>query len=283
MNILDNNLANITYQIDLFGGKTPKLKMSERIGFLPISVWKPNWELTKQLKAIVGDDGSTRQTISSQTDSLMGAKVGVSIFNPHLAQMILSAYCPQNAKIFDPFGGGGTRGFMSSAMGHDYTGVEIRLDEVERIKQQQIKLNTFFNIICQDCRLYPIEPETFDFCFTCPPYYDLEVYSTLDGDMSNAQTYEEFLIMLKRSLEVTYRGLKPNSLAVWVVGNFRDRAGWLVNFNASVANLAKSVGFNLLDELIFWGASNAAVQRSGQFEANRKSVRVHEYILILKK
>ena len=38
-----------------------------------------------------------------------------------------------------------------------------------------------------------------------------------------------------------------------------------------------------INELIFWGASKCASQRCGQFEANRKSVRVHEYIIIFKK
>lgn len=280
--LLEKNLDNIKTDVDLFGEEHKRLSMADRIGFLPISIWKPNWNVVKELKPVVGDAGQTRE-LQGKKMQLLGSKYTTSIFNPHLAQMILSAYCPTKAKIYDAFGGGGTRGFIASAMGHDYTGVEIRSEEVERIKNQQEELKTYFSINCCDSRHFPIEPETFDFSYSCPPYYNLEVYSSVDGDMSNVGTYEEFLSMLKESLEVTYKGLKPGSLCVWVVGNLRRKDGSLIHFNGDTVKLGEQVGFKLWDELIFWGASDIAVQRSGQFVANRKSVRVHEYIIIFKK
>ena len=281
-NLLDKNLDNIPVELDLFGQEHKRLSMSDRIGFLPISIWKPNWEVVKTLKELVGDAGETRNLVGRKMQ-LLGSKYTTSIFNPHLAQMILSAYCPAKAKIYDAFAGGGTRGFIASAMGHDYTGVEIRQEEVDRIEKQQAELKTPFKILQGDSRFYAIEPEYFDFSYSCPPYYDLEVYSTLDGDMSNVSTYEEFLSMLKQSLEVTYKGLNPGAMCIWVVGNFRKNDGSLRHFNGDTIRLGLEIGFQLWDELVFWGASDAAFQRSGQFVANRKSVRVHEYIIIFKK
>jgi DNA modification methylase len=280
--LFNKNLDNIAIEHDLFGKEVKKLSMMDRIGFLPISIWKPDWTIVKKLKDIIGDDGETRELVGKKM-SLMGSKYDVSIFNPHLAQMILSAYCPQNADIFDPFGGGGTRGFIATSMGHKYLGVEIRQEEVDRIKEQQKKLNSNFVMVCADCQEYGVESNAYDFSYTCPPYYDLEKYSLLQGDLSNLPTYEAFLNGIKRSLEVTYDALKPGSFAVWVVGNFRDKQGNLVHFNGDTVRLAKKVGFHLWDELIFWGAAGIAASRSGQFESNRKSVRVHEYILVFKK
>lgn len=280
--LMENNLDNIKVDVDLFGEAHKRLSVQDRIGFLPISIWKPDWAIVKSLKDLIGDAGQTRE-LQGRKMNLLGSKYTTSIFNPHLAQMILSAYCPPKAKIYDAFGGGGTRGFIASSMGHEYTGVEIRFDEVERIKAQQPELGTYFTIINCDSRLYDIDPEAYDFSYSCPPYYNLEVYSTIDGDMSNVSTYSSFLDMLKQSLEVTYRGLKPGALCVWVVGNLRRNDGSLIHFNGDTARLGVEVGFKLHDELVFWGASDIAVQRSGQFVANRKSVRVHEYILIFKK
>lgn len=280
--LLDNNLDNIKADIDLFGEEHKRLSMSDRIGFLPISIWKPNWETVKTLKELVGDAGETRNLVGKKMQ-LLGSKYTTSIFNPHLAQMILSAYCPPKAKVYDAFAGGGTRGFIAAAMGHDYLGVEIRPEEVDRIKRKQAELHADFDIICADSRFYPIDNETYDFSYSCPPYYNLEVYSDIDGDMSNVATYEEFLDMLRQSLTVTYMGLKPGSLCVWVVGNFRPKQSYLVHFNGDCARIGQEVGFELWDELVFWGASDVAASRSGQFVANRKSVRVHEYILIFKK
>lgn len=280
--LFEQNLDNIKVDIDLFGEEHKRLSVSERIGFIPLSIWQPDWNIVKTLKPIVGDAGQSRE-LQGNKMNLLGSKYTTSIFNPHLAQMILSAYCPPKAKIYDAFAGGGTRGFIAASMGHDYFGVEIRLNEVERIKNQQKELGTYFGIECADSQDFSPEQGAYDFSYSCPPYYDLEVYSAINGDMSNVATYEEFLAMLRNSLTRTYEVLKPDALCIWVVGNFRDRKGELRHFNGDVARMGREIGFILHDELIFWGASGIAAQRAGNFVANRKSVRVHEYILIFKK
>ncbi len=278
---LDNNLDVVRNDIDLFGAAHKRLAVQDRIGFVPISIWQPNWNLVSRLKDIVGDAGQTRH-LEGKKMALLGSKYTTSIFNPHLAQMILSAYCPTNAKIYDAFAGGGTRGFIAASMGHRYYGVEIRPDEVERIKAKMIELDMGFDLQVGDAQWH--DPgDDFDFSYSCPPYYDLEVYSALPGDMSNVQSYDEFLGMLKNSLDRTYACLAPGALCIWVVGNFRDKHGALRHFNGDTVRLAQEAGFILHDELIFWGAAGIAAQRAGQFVANRKSVRVHEYLLVFKK
>lgn len=280
--VAQNNLDDIRYDIDLFGESHARLSVMDRVGFAPISIWKPDWEETKKLKAWVGDAGQTRE-LQGKALTLLGSKYTTSIFNPHLAQMILSAYASPHSYIFDPFAGGGTRGFIASAMEHRYLGVEIRQEEVDRLIERQGVLGNTFEIVCADSRLYDAGTEVFDFAYTCPPYYDLEVYSPLEGDMSNVSTYEEFLEMLHGSMEKTYKALKHDSLFVMVVGNFRDKKGDLRHFNGDAVKLGLRAGFALHDEIIFWGASDVAYQRLGQFVANRRSVRVHESLLIFKK
>lgn len=283
---LNSNLDNIkaTKVPTLFGDtvETRLLSIKDRLGFIPISVWRPDWSITKEWKALIADDGSTRELVGDKM-TLPGSKYETSIFNPHLAMMILSAYCPQNARIYDAFAGGGTRAIVAASMGHDYVGVEIRGDEVDRIRERGDFLGKKFEIVCADSSFYQIEPETFNFSYSCPPYYDLEVYSNLEGDMSNAATYEEFLELLQASLSVTFKGLGRGSMCCWVVGNFRSKDGSLRHFSGDTARLGIEIGFQLWDEIIWWGASGAAHQRAGQFSANRKSVRVHENIIVFKK
>ena len=295
--LLRKNLANKPEpEYDLFGNKIEILSMKDRIGFIPVSIWQPDWSKTKELKGIIGDFGQTRAMDSksgnartagaSYKENMGGAANSMSIFNPCLAQMILSAYCPPRAEIYDPFGGGGTRGFVAAAMGHKYFGVELRSEECERIKTKMIELDRNFELQEGDSRYFPPFPEYenhFDFCYTCPPYYDLEIYSDLPDDLSAAKTYEDFLSMARPIMENIYKALKTGALAVWVVGNFRDKRGALVHFSGDIVRLGEAAGFKLHDELIFWGASGQAAQRAGAFEANRKSVRVHEYIIILRK
>ena len=258
--------------------------MKARLGFLPSSLWKPDATITKFLKELINDKSQARETLNSnRSDRRHGVNNGkCSIFNPQLAQMILAAYAPMNGKIYDPFGGGGTRGYIATKMGYDYTGVEIREEEYNRVLAQMKEWNLNFKFILADSIKYRPN-ESFDFIYTCPPYYDLEVYSDMEEDLSNAPSYMEYLNMLQKVLKNCYDILKKDSFAVFVVGNFRNKKGELEHLNGDLITKAKEVGFKLWDELIWMGASNVALTRCGKFEKNRKSVRMHEYIIILKK
>jgi DNA modification methylase len=259
-------------------------KMKDRLGFFPTSLWSPDKTITKELKVLINDTAQVRKTINSNRgDRRHGVNGGKSsVFNPHLAQKIIAAYCPINATIYDPFGGGGTRGYIATKMGHKYLGIEIRKEEVERVLKQMKEWKLNFELIVGDSRNYKPEKK-YNFSFTCPPYYDLELYSNLSGDLSNCKDYETYLIELKKVVKNVYDCLKENSFSVWVVGNFRDISGKLEHLNGDLVRIAKEVGFIMWDEIIWEGASNVALTRCGKFEKNRKSVRMHEYVLIFKK
>lgn len=99
------NLDDVSVEMNLFGEEVPQMGVMDRVGFAPISIWKPDWNITKTLKEWVGDAGQTRE-LQGKKMQLLGSKYTTSIFNPHLAQMILSAYTPHEQKIFDAFAGG---------------------------------------------------------------------------------------------------------------------------------------------------------------------------------
>lgn len=94
------------YKKNLFYFKDEKSKsMKDRLGFLPSSLWKPDKDITKILKYKINDKCQVRKTLnSSRSDRRHGVNNGkCSVFNPHLAQMILAAYAPLNGKIYDAF------------------------------------------------------------------------------------------------------------------------------------------------------------------------------------
>lgn len=283
--IFNNNLNKKIEKKDLFGNITIEKSIKKRIGFLPTSVWRPNWEITKRLKKLVGDSSQTRESLNSnRSDRRNGVNNGKpSIFNPNLCQMILSAYCDENSTIYDPFAGGGTRAIISSMFGHKYYGVEIREEEVERINDKKKELDLDFTVIKGDALNKNFDDIKFNFSLTCPPYYDLEQYSNLDNDLSNQKDYNGFLEMLSISVKRVYDCLEDDSISVWVVGNFRNKFGALEHLNGDLIRIGKENGFILLDELIYEGASKVALTRCSKFEKNRKSIRMHEYIVIFKK
>jgi len=279
------NLNNIELMMDDNFVLHGKSKMIERLGFFPTSVWTPDTKKSSKLKEIINDKSQCRESLNrKKAYRRSGINNGkTSVFNPHLTQKILAAYCDYNSKIYDPFAGGGTRGYIASRMGHKYTGVEIREEEVKRIKEMFKKWGFKFDLLLGDSIKLKQEKESFDFSFTCPPYYDLELYSNLDGDLSNSKSYDEFLININKVLKNTFNALKKDSFCVWVVGNFRDKNGKMYHLNGDIVRLAKSVGFTLWDEVIWKGASNMALTRCGNFEKNRKIIRMHEYVLVFVK
>ena len=277
-NFFKRNLDYIPKQVNLYGDEVEDRSMMGRLGFLPSSIWEPSIAIVKELKEVINDTAQTRE-LEQKRNSFDGK---ASVFNPHLAQMILAAYCLPNARIYDPFGGGGTRGYVAAKMGHRYLGVEIRENEVNRINEEMSRWKLTFELIAADSRYYQPDGK-YDFSFTCPPYYDLEVYSNQEGDLSNLLTYGDFLTELEKVVTRVFNCLKEGAFSVWVVGNFRNKTGALEHLNGDLIKIAKKVGFIMWDELIWKGASSVALTRSGLFESNRKSVRMHEYILIFKK
>ena len=272
--------------------------IKSKLDFLPLSVLTPNRAEAQRLKKICNDEAQTRELVPrhgggfkkyEKKGEVCNATLAInsgfaaSIFNPDLAQKIISMYAPEKANILDQFGGGGTRGIIAAMMGHKYTGIELRAGEVKRIEAQKKKLGLKFDIKVGNSITYDCGFEKFDFSLTCPPYYDLEVYSKDKDDLSNYASYGDFLTDLNRVMQRNYQALKAGSFSAWVVGNFRDKDGNLRHFNGDVVQMAQAVGFKLWDELIWQGAAGMAGLRSGQFLSNRKSVRVHEYILVFKK
>ena len=240
-----NILPEDFYKKNLFYDCGDK-SMKARLGFLPCSIWKPDIKITKFLKDIINDKCQVRETKNAnRSDRRHGVNNGkCSVFNPQLAQMILAAYAPLRGKIYDPFGGGGTRGYIATKMGFNYTGVEIREEEYNRVKDQMKDWGMSFNFILGDSLSY-IPDENFDFIFTCPPYYDLEVYSDLKDDLSNADSYGEYLEMLQKVLKICYQVLKKDCFAVFVVGNFRNKKGELEHLNGDLILQAKTNTFEL--------------------------------------
>lgn len=118
-NFYKNNLDFFEIKINENGEKIVDKSMKNRLGFLPSSIWKPDIKITKYLKNIINDKSQVRETMNAnRSDRRHGVNNGkCSVFNPHLAQMILSAYCPKGAKIYDAFGGGRDKGIYCNKNG----------------------------------------------------------------------------------------------------------------------------------------------------------------------
>ena len=213
--------------------------------------------------------------------------LGTSIFDPVLCEVLYHWFCEKGSKILDPFAGGSVRGIVANYLGYNYTGVEIREEQVISNREQALDILHLNNqpqwYLGDSCNVLDGFIKDFDFVFSCPPYGDLETYSDLDGDISNME-YSDFLkyyeIIIKKSCDL----LKDDGFACFVVGNIRDKEGNYRNFvNETIQFFIKS-GMVLYNDAVFLeNGLNTAAMRSKKYMRNLKLVKVHQNILIFKK
>lgn len=274
--------------MDLFGDTIDEFKSAkERYGVWPITVWDcdKSSRITMGLKRSVGDDSQHRR---GEGQTPYGYMDGISVFDPAVASWILNCYAPTNGLCFDPFAGGGTRAIMAAKHGLAYLGVELRAEEVEAVKArcERCRVSDSVHIECGDSRdcSQIASTASADFCYTCPPYHDLEQYNGGPADLSMCGSYKEFIQEMRRVVQECFRVLKPGTHSVWVVGLTRDKTGNLLCLNHDITGLHRSCGFTVKEEIILSHKNNGAVTRVGNFDKGRRLlIRTHEYALVFQR
>lgn len=212
---------------------------------------------------------------------------GTSVFDPALCELMYHWYCPANGTILDPFAGGSVRGIIANYLGYNYTGIDIRKEQIENNYEQgkQILGERCPKWICNDSNLeLDLFDCSFDMVFSCPPYADLEVYSELEGDISN-KNYIDFLSLYESIIKKSCKLLKSGGYAIFVVGDVRDKkTGYYKDFISDTKKAFINSGVFLYNEAILLQPLGTAMLRAGKiFEAGKKLTKVHENVLIFKK
>ena len=123
--------------------------------------------------------------------------------------------------------------------------------------------------------------DSFDLVFSCPPYYDLEVYSDKEGDISNCATYEEFLDSYRKIIKGACDCLKEDRFAVFVVSNIRDKNGIYYNLVGDTIKAFEDAGLKFYNDGILINAiGTLPVRVSKQFNSSRKLGKLHQNVLI---
>ena len=216
-----------------------------------------------------------------------------SIFDPVLTEIMYRWFSKEGDKIIDPFAGGSVRGVVAACLNRDYTGIDLSKNQIEaNIVQFSEMKEKFSNIngtskwingdslYCQE-----LANGEYNMLMTCPPYYDLEVYSEEEGDISNCDTYEEFMRIFENIINNACSMLKENSFAVCVVGDVRDkRTGEYYNFVGDTVNAFRKAGLHYYNEGILVNVTGTLPVRIGkQFNSGRKLGKQHQNVLIFYK
>ncbi|AFT79059.1 hypothetical protein AMBLS11_12430 [Alteromonas macleodii str. 'Black Sea 11'] len=214
---------------------------------------------------------------------------GTSIFDPVLTEVLYSWFCPQGGKILDPFAGGSVRGVVAGFMGYNYTGVELRPEQVKANQRQGRTIlgeHATAQWINADSRTIPEvidQDEEFDLVFSCPPYADLEVYSDDPNDLSTLG-YAEFVEAYTDIIKKACDKLKDNSFAVFVVGEVRNKKGGYYGFVQDTIAAFEAAGLDYYNEVILLtNIGSNAIRAAGQFTKSRKLAKGHQNALVFAK
>lgn len=257
--------------------------VKEKYGFLPTSVKTfknvpPKW---KKIDGLLDINLERRGADCKYLPSLKYSK-----FSYELSEFVIKYWSEVNDTVLDPFMGWGIRGAVSICLKRNYIGFEIspsmHKNTSEFIsKVKDANTGEYRAILGNGCLLNNISDSSIDFIFTCPPYWNIEKYESAKGQLSDCQTYEEFLKCIDEALSNCYRVLKPDKFCVWVVGDFR-KGGFKI-FHKDVIDIAIKNGFIPWDIVISVLNSPFAWCQVGKCEKSRYTSKMHEYILVFKK
>lgn len=214
------------------------------------------------------------------------AYAGASVFDPVLAEIVYHWFTPsKNSKVFDNFAGGVTRGAVANKCGHNYTGIELRRDQVASNIRRLEALGIDVKYVADDARNISkhIGYGSQDLLFTCPPYYALEVYSEGEDDASNQSTYHDYICLLSDAFEAAIQCLKSNRFAVVVISDVRDSSGAYLGLPEDVISIFRGNGCFLWNDIILLNNDSNAKLRASGYMNRRKVVRIHQRILVFYK
>lgn len=216
---------------------------------------------------------------------------GTSIFDPVLCEIAYSWFCPPGGEVLDPFAGGSVRGIVAAALGFHYTGIELRGEQVEanRVQWEEMKDKPWLKgkpmpVWVQGDSMNVrqlVQGKQFDMIFSCPPYGDLEVYSKDPADISN-MTYDQFVEFYEKIIKRSCSLLKPNRLAAWVIGDFRDKkTGMLRGFIDDTNWAFSQAGLGLYnDAVLITMVGSLPIRAGAHFRNYRKLGRTHQVMQV---
>jgi DNA modification methylase len=254
----------------------------------PISVldikqkyWKDRkkYWLSTGIQSELGRD----ENLLSLSTLLQKKQKSTSVFDPVLCEIMYLWFTKEQDTIFDPFAGGSVRGIVASKSKRNYIGTDLRPEQVQSNISQSDTICTenYPQWITSDATSY--DSQEYDFLFTCPPYYDLEVYSQNKCDLST-MTEKDFEVSYANILAKHLKNLRNDRFAAIVIGDTRDEQGYYRNFISKTIDIFESNSCRYYNDLILLQEPATAAMRSFRYmNSSRKIAKCHQNVLIFVK
>lgn len=287
----------------------PSNLLRDRYSWPPFSIlntmsqgWQPRkdeWE-TVIKDSTIGRDTKRYNATPTNIFSAYGREFkkpeSISSFDPYLCELMYRWFSRPGDRILDPFAGGNVRGTVAAVLGRHYTGIDLSQAQVDaNIKIFSEMADRYTNIegtaewICEDSSLIDTDYKV-DMVLTCPPYYNLEVYTKDPRDLSRMPTYEDFLYKYGNILKKTVDCLKEDSFFVIVVSEIRadshnvSNSYYLGLVPDTIKILQEKCNLSYYNEIILVNSAGSLPIRAPKyFDSARKIGRHHQNVLVFYK
>lgn len=286
----------------------PSSLLKDRYGWPPFSVlntisfdWqrrKDEWE-TIIKDSTIGRDvkrfNATPTNIFSARGENAKKAESISSFDPYLCELMYRWFSRPGDRILDPFAGGNVRGSVAAVLDRNYIGIDLSEQQVfankkhyEAMQDKYTNIEGTADWICEDAVLIDTDYKV-DMVLTCPPYYNLEVYTKDPRDLSRMPTYADFLNKYAMILEKSAKCLKDDSFFVIVVSEVRADAHNISNSHylglvPDTIKILQDCNLSYYNEIILMNNIGSLPVRAPKFfDRTRKIGRHHQNILVFYK
>jgi len=305
----ESKMDRVKTELEILGfedGEVPAeeiFKVSERLGFFPYSVQrvKNDAELNKVVSdARVGEytpkkfknDPSHRSNVK-----LKGSKVlanGLSRFNPAVAERLIKFYTKEGDIILTPYGSFGVISIMAGHMNRKGIVNELVPSYAKHIQSVVDGLNNNgskglfkkhydVDVHCGNANDMPyLEDNSVDYVITSPPFWTAEKYESTDGQLSDIDDYEKFLVEYDKCNKEIFRVMKPGGICIFVVNDLRSN-GKFIRFAKHTEESLERAGFETWDIGINFLYSTPGVIGANKSWQDQRLIKAHEYFVIMKK
>lgn len=235
-------------------------------------------------RALTAKEFQENYYVAPETDN------GTSIFDPVLCELCIKWFSADGSKVLDPFAGGSVRGVVAALSGRQYTGIDLRPEQIEANEAQWKNISKKYPgavdphwITGDSLKTIPTLDGKFDMIMSCPPYADLEVYSDDPADLST-MSYDDFLVAYREIIRLAVERLEDNRFAVFVVGEVRGKDGNYISFVPDTIRAFEDAGARFYNEAILvTPISGMRFRIGGMFTRSRKMGKTHQNVLVFVK
>lgn len=212
------------------------------------------------------------------------AQGAVSVMPGELVDFTIKYYAKSGQTYLDPFAGQGVQLQVAALHGMKYFGYDACTEYVDYITTivDRLGLSPDVAHVTRGDSRFPTEiPDGIgDFCFTSPPYYDVEYYGPEAEQLGNEQTYDDFM---KSMLDIYRAWLPKFKPGAWMVVNTNDirRDKEFLPYHSDTTSALREAGWLLHDTWIVEGLISGLPKIFAvQHNSRRTAPKIHEYLIV---